>query len=71
MILVATRSVVQDVGIGYTAAPPGKPRTLAEKKIIARKMIEMTFDPSWIEANGPRLNSLLERALTSIKYVQL
>lgn len=69
LFLVGTRSIVQDVGIGYTAAPPNKPRTVAEKKAIARKMIAMAFDPSWLEANESRFNLIFENVLRGVTYV--
>ncbi|KAF8077746.1 Alpha/Beta hydrolase protein [Lyophyllum atratum] len=70
LFLVGTRSVVQDtsVGIGYKAAPPGKPRSLAERKAVARKVIEMAFDPKWIAENGPRLNFVCDRVFNGIAH---
>ncbi|KAG6814595.1 hypothetical protein H0H92_000124 [Tricholoma furcatifolium] len=61
LFLVATRSVVQEgVGIGYKPPPPGTTRTLAERIAGAKRVIEMAFDPKWIEENGPRFNAICE-----------
>lgn len=66
LFLVGTRSVVQDVGIGYKPAPPGKPRTLTEKKAVARRVVEVTFDSKWVAENGPRLDLICNTVFDSI-----
>lgn len=71
LFLVGTRSVVQEVGINYSVPPSSKPRTLSEKQAMVRKLIELALDPIWIEANGPRFEFLLRRALTGIRSVSI
>ncbi|KAF5381111.1 hypothetical protein D9615_004137 [Tricholomella constricta] len=68
LFLIGTRSVVQDVGIKYQAAPPSKPRSVAERKAVARRVIEMTFDSKWIEENGSRLNFICDRVFSGISH---
>ncbi|KAF8891232.1 Alpha/Beta hydrolase protein [Infundibulicybe gibba] len=59
LILAATRSVVIDGGLRYTAPAPNKPRTLAERMEVTRRIMRATFDPSWLEHNTQRFELFL------------
>uniref|UniRef100_A0A0W0GD62 AB hydrolase-1 domain-containing protein n=1 Tax=Moniliophthora roreri TaxID=221103 RepID=A0A0W0GD62_MONRR len=65
VFLVATRSVVLTSGLPYKAQ--SKPRTPEERKMLAIKMLEATFDPEWLKANPARFETLVKRSAIGIR----
>ncbi|PFH54139.1 hypothetical protein AMATHDRAFT_135616 [Amanita thiersii Skay4041] len=61
LLLASTRSVVRQSGLPIFVSPSGKPRTLEERKEIARRVLAATFDPSWVRDNKDRFEMLFKR----------
>jgi len=64
LLLAGTRSSVVQSGLRYSAPPQNRPRTVAERKENARRILQLAFDPSWAEKNQQRLDTLLARVIS-------
>ncbi|KAK0496838.1 Alpha/Beta hydrolase protein [Armillaria luteobubalina] len=67
LFLAGTRSVVlRDHGLGlqYSKPPCNMTRTPAEKLEIAKRLIQATLDPVWLQENPSRFAVILKRTLT-------
>ncbi|KAL0577094.1 hypothetical protein V5O48_004886 [Marasmius crinis-equi] len=70
VLLAATRSMVLAAqhGLQYKPAPGNATtRTPAERRMIAIKILEQTFDPEWLELNRARFEYLCKRGATGIR----
>ncbi|KAK7040868.1 hypothetical protein VNI00_009464 [Paramarasmius palmivorus] len=65
VFLVATRSIVLASGLPYTSS--NKPRTPEERKLVAIKMLQATFDPEWLKQNPARFEALVRRGTTGVR----
>jgi len=66
LILAGTRSVVQEVGLGLTPASSNRPRTPAERREIARRVVASLFDPAFLETNGKRFEIIFDRTVAGL-----
>ncbi|KAG7092930.1 hypothetical protein E1B28_009235 [Marasmius oreades] len=68
VFLAATRSIVLlDQGLQYKPTPGNKSRTPAEKRMVAIKILEQTFDREWLERNRSRFEYLCKRGASAIR----
>ncbi|KAF9261426.1 alpha/beta-hydrolase [Marasmius fiardii PR-910] len=68
VFLVATRSMVlSNQGLAYKPTAGNKPRTPAERRMIAIKILEQTFDPAWLDVNRPRFEYLCRRGAAGVR----
>ncbi|TFK42369.1 Alpha/Beta hydrolase protein [Crucibulum laeve] len=67
ILLAGTRSVVQpSAGLKLPVSAANKPRTLAERRENARRIVASLLDPRWVEENGQRFEYLFNRATNNL-----
>lgn len=67
LFLAGTRSVVLHdhcLGLQYSKPPSNMTRTPAEKLEIAKRLIQATLDPVWLQENPSRFAVILKRTLS-------
>lgn len=68
IVLASTRPVVlANQGLAYKPTAGSKPRTPAERRMIAIKILEQTFDPEWVDENKARFEYLCRRGAVGVR----